>query len=179
MLKRITLGVTGGIAAYKAADIANVLTKEGYDVQVIMTKHATRFITPLTLQVLSKHAVITDMFEEDNAEYVGHIHFAQDTDLVLIAPASANILAKVANGIADDMLSSTILASNKPVVFAPAMNEYMYLNGITQENIEKLKAHSYKFIEPECGHLACGTEGIGKLASTRIIVEYVKNILNR
>ena len=175
--KKITLGITGGIAAYKAADIANILTKERADVKVIMTKHATEFITPLTLQLLSKNKVITDMFEEDNSKIVNHIYFAQEADILVIAPATANILGKVANGIADDILSSTIIASTKPVLFAPAMNEHMYLNPIVQNNIKKLKEYGYYFIEPQTGHLACGTKGVGKLAKTKDIVDKIKEIL--
>lgn len=175
--KKITLGVTGGISAYKAISIANNLTKLGADVQVIMTKDALKFITPLSFEVLTHNKVIIDMFDEANDKYVGHIHFSQDVDLMIIAPATANIIGKAANGIADDMLSSTIIASNKPVVFAPAMNEYMYTNPIVQSNIEKLKGFGYKFIEPATGHLACGTEGIGKLADTKTIIDFINNIL--
>lgn len=173
MMKNITFGVTGSIAAYKAADIVNLLTKKEFNVQVIMTKNATKFIAPLTLQVLSKNKVITDMFEEDNAEFVSHIHYAQNTDLIVVAPATANILAKVANGIADDMLSSTILASTKPVLFAPAMNEHMYLNPVTQNNIKKLRNLGYRIIEPASGRLACGSVGVGKLADVDTIVKCI------
>lgn len=175
--KKIVVGVTGGIAAYKAISLVNVLTKEGADVQVIMTKHATAFITPLTFQTLSKNKVVVDMFEEENSDYVGHIHFGQDVDLIVVAPATANIIGKTANGIADDMLSSTIIAATAPILFAPAMNEYMYKNKIVQNNISKLKDYGYNFIEPQTGHLACGTEGVGKLADTKTIVNAIDNTL--
>lgn len=176
--KNIVIGITGGISAYKAIDIVNILTKEGANVNVIMTSHAMKFITPLALQTLSHNKVITDMFEEDNASFVSHIHYGQESDLIVIVPATANIIGKVANGLADDMLSSTIIAATKPVIFAPAMNEYMYKNPIVQDNIEKLKRFGYKFIEPEKGHLACGTEGIGKLANTKTIIERIDKELN-
>ncbi len=177
MTKTITVGVTGGIAAYKAADIVNILTKKGYDVHVIMTKNSTQFITPLTLQVLSKNKVITEMFEEENDKFVNHIHFAQEVDAILVAPASADVIGKIANGIADDMLTSTIIASDKPVIFAPAMNEKMYLNPIVQDNIQKLKRFGYHFIEPQEGHLACGYTGKGKLAATADIINEVENLI--
>lgn len=176
--KKIVVGVSGGIAAYKAISLVNVLTKEGADVQVIMTKHAAEFVTPLTFQTLSKNKVIMDMFEEDNADYVGHIHFGQDVDLIVVAPTTANVLGKVANGIADDMLTSTIIAATIPVVFAPAMNEFMYKNPIVQNNIKKLKEYNYNFIEPQTGHLACGTDGVGKIADTKTIVETIDKILS-
>lgn len=175
--KKITLCVCGGIASYKTASLVSALTKLGANVQVIMTKNATEFITPLTLQTLSKNKVITDMFVESNPEYVGHIHFSQDIDIVMVVPATANILGKVANGIADDMVASTIIAATAKVVFAPAMNEYMYKNKIVQNNIQKLKDYGYDFIEPTTGHLACGTSGIGKLPDTKSIVNYIDNIL--
>ena len=175
--KNIVVGVSGGIACYKAASLVSALKKNGANVQVIMTKNATNFISPLTLQTLSKNKVVTEMFEEENVEYVGHIHYGQDSDLLVIAPATANIIGKAANGIADDMLSSTIIASTVPVLFAPAMNEYMYKNPIVQANIKKLKAYGYKFIEPSSGMLACGIEGVGKLPPTKTIVDNIESIL--
>lgn len=175
---KITIGVCGGISAYKVASVISALKKnENIEIQVIMTKNATKFITPLTLEVLSKNKVVIDMFEEDNSDYVGHIEYAQNTDLVVIVPASANVIGKVANGIADDMLTSTIIASNKPILFVPAMNSYMYLNKIVQNNIEKLKDYGYLFLEPESGMLACGDEGIGKLPNTKKIVDEILSIL--
>lgn len=175
--KKITICITGGISAYKSASLVSFLVKEGVKVQVIMTKHATEFITPLTLQTLSKNKVIVDMFDELSPEYVGHIHFSQDTDLIVVVPATANILGKVANGIADDMVSSTIIASTKPILFAPAMNEHMYKNKIVKSNIGKLKEYGYRFVGPAEGYLACGTVGIGKLVNTKTIIEEIERIL--
>lgn len=171
--KKIVVGISGGIAAYKAIDVVNALTKEGANVNVIMTKHALEFITPLALETLSHNKVITDMFSENNSKFVGHIYYGQKSDLIVIVPATANIIGKVANGLADDMLSSTIIAATVPILFAPAMNEYMYKNPIVQDNIDKLKRFGYEFIEPQSGHLACGTEGIGKLANTKTIIETI------
>jgi len=177
--KRITVCVTGGIAAYKAASLVSVLYKLGANVQVIMTKHATEFITPLTLQTLSHNKVITDMFDEHDPSYVGHIHFGQDSDLVIVVPATANVIGKVVNGIADDMVTSTIIAATAPVIFAPAMNEFMYKNKFVRSNIQKLKDSNYGIIEPESGYLACGTEGIGKLADTKTIMNAINEVLER
>ena len=149
-MKTIVLGVTGSIAAYKAADLANLLTKKGYDVHVIMTEAATRFLTPLTLQTLTKNKVCTDLFSLDDPEHVEHIHLAQTADLFLVAPATANLIAKAANGIADDLLSSAILAVWKtPVVFCPAMNTAMYENPITQRNIKTLTEAGCFLLSPE------------------------------
>jgi len=175
--KKIVIGVSGGIASYKVASLVSVLHKEGASVQVIMTKHATQFISPLTLQTLSKNKVIVDMFEEDNAEYVGHIHFGQDCDLIVIVPATANIIGKAANGIADDMLTSTIIAANKPIIFVPSMNEVMYQNPIVQDNIAKLQKYGYHFLQPDNGMLACGVIGKGKLPKTELIIEEMKKVL--
>lgn len=169
----IVIGITGGIAAYKACGIVSYLKKEGANVRVIMTENATKFITPLTLEVLSKNKVIVDTFERSDTIDVKHIALAK-SDLFLIVPATANIIGKVANGIADDMLSTTIMATRSPVIFAPAMNEGMYTNSIVQENIEKLKKHGYKIITPVVGTLACGDEGIGKLPKNEEIIDYVK-----
>lgn len=176
--KKITIGICGGIASYKIASLVSMLKKQkNIDIQVIMTKNATNFITPLTFETLSKNKVVVDMFEENNYDYVGHIEYSQNTDILVIAPATANILGKVANGIADDMLSSTIIASTKPVLFIPAMNEHMYLNKIVQNNIKKLKEYGYLFLEPDSGMLACGVEGIGKLPDTKSIFDTIQKIL--
>ena len=175
--KNIVIGITGGIAAYKACGIVSFLKSQGAHVDVIMTKNACEFITPLTLETLSGNKVITDMFERPDYIDVKHISIAQKADLFLIAPATANIIGKVANGIADDMLSTTIMATKAPVVFAPAMNNNMYENKIVQNNIEKLKEYDYKFIEPAVGHLACGYEAKGKLPKTEEIIEQLKTIL--
>lgn len=175
--KKIVIGITGGIACYKVCSLISHLVREGANVKVIMTKNATKFITPLTLEVLSKNKVVIDMFEEDNFDYVGHVEYGQNIDLLVIAPATANILGKVASGIADDMLTSTIIASTAPVLFVPAMNEHMYLNKIVQNNIKKLKEHGYLFLEPELGLLACGVEGIGKLPNSKTIFDEISDIL--
>ena len=175
--KNIVIGITGGIAAYKACGIVSSLKGQGANVDVIMTKNACEFITSLTLETLSGNKVITDMFERPDYIDVKHISSAQKADLFLIAPATANIIGKVANGIADDMLSTTIMATKAPVVFAPAMNNNMYENKIVHNNIEKLKQFGYKFIEPAVGHLACGYEAKGKLPKTEEIIEQIKTII--
>lgn len=175
--KNIVLGITGGIAAYKGAEIVSRLKKEGANVNVVMTKNACEFITPLTLRTLSKNEVITDMFEAPKTFDPEHISLAREADLLLVAPATANILGKVANGIADDMLSTTIMATKAPVVFALAMNENMLDNAIVQENIEKLERHGYKFIDSTTGMLACGIKGKGRLAKPENIVETVKEMM--
>lgn len=175
--KNIVIGITGGIAAYKACDIVSYLVHEGANVDVIMTKNALEFVTPLTLETLSKNKVITDMFEKKEHIEVEHISLAKKADLFFIVPATANIIGKVANGIADDMLSTTIMATNTKVVFAPAMNNGMYTNKIVQNNINKLKNYGYYFIEPDVGNLACGYKAIGKLANKNKIIEYLENLI--
>lgn len=176
-MKKITICVCGSIVAYKSADIVNILKKKNYDLQVIMTKNATKFITPLTLETLSKSKVVTDMFEEPNYNYVGHIEYAQNTDLIVVVPTTANILGKFANGIADDMVSSTLIASNKPILMIPAMSSVMYENAIVQNNIKKLKEYGVIFLEPEVGMLACGVEGKGKIPKTSLIIEEIEKLL--
>ncbi|MGL4570951.1 MAG: bifunctional phosphopantothenoylcysteine decarboxylase/phosphopantothenate--cysteine ligase CoaBC [Clostridium sp.] len=175
--KCVVLGVCGGIAVYKALDVASSFRKKGIEVRVIMTKSATEFVTPLTFQSISQNMVVTDMFEEPKAFEIQHISLAQKADVMLIAPATANIIGKVANGIADDMLSTTIMATKSKVIFAPAMNTNMYENPIVQENIKKLKALGYEFIEPDSGRLACGDIGKGKLPQPEVIVESVLTAL--
>lgn len=178
-MKNIILGVTGSIAAYKAADIVNILTNDGYNVDVIMTKGGTAFITPLTLQTLSKNRVYTDVFQEDYPSEIKHISLAKKADLLLVAPASADVVGKMANGIADDMLTSVILAiRNIPRIIAPAMNTNMYENPIVKSNLKKLKAYGYEIIEPKEARLACGDLGKGALASIETIVNTVKKALN-
>lgn len=176
--RNIVVGVTGGIAVYKSCDIISKLRKLGANIKVIMTKSACEFVSPLTFQTLSNNFVITDMFEEPKTWEVEHIEIAKAADLFLIVPATANIIGKVSNGIADDMLSTTIMATTAPVIFAPAMNTNMYNNKIVQNNIEKLKTYGYNFIEPDTGILACGDTGVGKLANIDSIVKYVENFLN-
>ena len=174
MSKCVVIGVTGGIAVYKALDVISALRKKDIEVHVIMTESASKFVNPLTFQSISQNMVVTDMFAEPKAWEIQHISLAQKADLMLIAPATANIIGKVANGIADDMLSTTIMAASKAkVIFAPAMNTNMYQNRIVQGNIEKLKSYGYEFIEPSSGRLACGDIGIGKLADVNTIVERV------
>jgi phosphopantothenoylcysteine decarboxylase/phosphopantothenate--cysteine ligase len=170
--KTVVVGVSGGIAAYKALDIVSALKKKNIDVNVIMTYNASKFVTPLSFQSLSSNPVVIDMFEEPKTWEIQHIALAKKADLVLVVPATANIIGKVANGIADDMLSTTIMATKAPVVFAPAMNTNMYDNRIVQDNIRKLKGFNYEFIEPISGRLACGDIGNGKLADVKDIVEY-------
>lgn len=175
--KCVVLGVCGGIAVYKVLDIVSSLRKKGVEVRVIMTKSATEFVTPLTFQSMSQNMVITDMFAEPKAFEIQHISLAQKADVMLIAPATANIIGKVANGIADDMLSTTIMATKAKVIFAPAMNTNMYENKIVQENIKKLKEYGYEFIEPDSGRLACGDIGKGKLPKPEVIFENVLTAL--
>lgn len=179
MSKCVVIGVTGGIAVYKALDVISALRKKDIEVHVIMTESATKFVNPLTFQSISQNMVVTDMFAEPKAWEIQHISLAQKADLMLIAPATANIIGKVANGISDDMLSTTIMAASKAkVIFAPAMNTHMYQNRIVQGNIEKLKSYGYDFIEPASGRLACGDIGVGKLADVNTIVERVLTKLN-
>lgn len=170
----IVVGITGGIAAYKACGIVSFLKGQGANVDVIMTKNACEFITSLTLETLSGNKVVTDMFERPDYIDVKHISLARKADLFLIVPATANVIGKVANGIADDMISTTIMATKAPVIFAPAMNNEMYENIVVQHNLEKLKNYGYKIIEPATGHLACGYEAKGKLPKNEEIIDYIK-----
>jgi phosphopantothenoylcysteine decarboxylase / phosphopantothenate---cysteine ligase len=176
--KCVCIGISGGIAVYKALDIISALRKKDIDVRVIMTDSATKFVTPLSFQSLSQNMVVTDMFAEPKAFEIQHISLAKRADVFLVAPATANIIGKVANGISDDMLSTTIMATRAKVIFAPAMNTNMYENPIVQDNIEKLKKYGYEFIEPASGRLACGDLGKGKLADVNTILERVLEALN-
>ena len=173
MSKCVVIGVTGGIAVYKALDVISALRKKDIEVHVIMTESASKFVNPLTFQSISQNMVVTDMFAEPKAWEIQHISLAQKADLMLIAPATANVIGKISNGIADDMLSTTVMATKAKVLIAPAMNTNMYQNPIVQNNISKLKDFGYKFIEPASGRLACGDIGIGKLADVNTIVERV------
>ncbi len=179
MSKTVVLGISGGIAAYKACDIVSRLKKEDINVNVIMTKHAAEFVTPLTFQSLSQNPVAVEMFEPITNWDIEHIALAKKADVFLIAPATANIIAKIANGIADDMLSTTVMATKAEVLIAPAMNTNMYENPITQSNILKLKKLGYRFIEPGSGRLACGDIGKGKLADTDLIIQSLKFLLDK
>ena len=172
---RITLGVTGGVAAYKAAELVRRLQQDGFSVQVVMTRGAREFITPLTFAALTGQKVITDLFAESGGEAnlesaIEHIAVAQRTDLLLVAPATADILAKFARGIADDFLTTLHLASTAPVVVAPAMNVNMWNHAATQENVEMLRARGVKIVDPDEGYLACGMTGAGRLAGQEAIV---------
>jgi len=174
-MKRILLGVCGGIAAYKAADVAHALFKLGFSVDVIMTENATKFITPLTFRTLTQNEVYTDMFDEHFENDVKHISLANRADIVLIAPATANFIGKLANGIGDDMLSTVLLAvKNKPVVIAPAMNTNMLENPIVQNNMKNLASYGYHFIETKESLLACGDYGKGALADVDTIIKEVQ-----
>ncbi|MBP2626437.1 MAG: phosphopantothenoylcysteine decarboxylase/phosphopantothenate/cysteine ligase [Firmicutes bacterium] len=174
--KNIVVGVAGGIAVYKVVDIVSRLKKQGANVYVIMTHAAANFVTPLTFREISGHPVVVDMWTESTNWNVEHIALANLADLFLLAPATANIIGKIANGIADDMLSTTIMATKASVILAPAMNTNMYLNPIVQGNISKLTQLGYHFIEPGCGSLACGTEGIGRLPEPEVIIAKVMEI---
>lgn len=175
--KNIVLGITGSIAAYKACDLINLLKKKGHDVTCIMTKDAEEFITPLTLETLSQNKVYKNMFELPEKREVVHISLSKKADIIVICPATANIIAKTAAGIADDLLTCTVISSRCPTLIAPAMNDNMYKNTITQENIKKLKKHNFKFVDPIRGHLACGYEGIGHLADLNQIIKQIEKIL--
>lgn len=177
--KNVVLGITGGIAAYKACDIVSGLKKLNANVDVIMTQAATEFITPLTLQSISQNKVTVDMFRRPGNWEIEHISLAKKADLMVIAPATANIIGKLANGIADDMLSTTVMATKAPVIIAPAMNTNMYTNPTVQANIEKLKSNGFRFIAPESGRLACGDIGEGKLASVETILDQIVKLLIR
>lgn len=177
--KTIVLGVTGGIAAYKAAEIVRLLVKDGAIVRVIMTKNAQEFITPLTLQTLSGNPVSTETFSLTQESEIGHIRLADTADLVLIAPATANVVAKLAHGEADDLLTTVLLATTAPVLIAPAMNVHMYAHPLVQENMRKLSSLGYGFVEPTEGFLACGYEGKGRLADPEDIVEEVRAALTK
>ncbi|MDN5365404.1 MAG: phosphopantothenoylcysteine decarboxylase / phosphopantothenate---cysteine ligase [Thermacetogenium sp.] len=179
MKKNIVLGVTGSIAAYKAAEIASLLIKKGYKVEVVMTRSATQFITPLTLQSITQSPVHTEMFAAPRQLEIEHISLAQKADLLLVAPATANIIGKVAGGIADDLLSTTIMATSAPVIFAPAMNVGMYENPVFQHWMNFLRGYGFLFIEPDEGRLACGARGKGRLPPPERIVSYVEDVLNR
>lgn len=172
--KKIVLGVSGGIAAYKAAALTSKLVQKGAEVHVIMTASAKEFITELTLQSLSRNPVYTDTFDERDASFVSHIHLADTADLVLVAPATANVIAKMAHGLADDMLTTTLLATTAPVMVAPAMNVHMYEHPAVIENMNTLYSRGVHFIEPGVGQLACGYIGKGRLEEPETIVDVIE-----
>ncbi|MBR6755849.1 MAG: bifunctional phosphopantothenoylcysteine decarboxylase/phosphopantothenate--cysteine ligase CoaBC [Peptococcaceae bacterium] len=175
-MRKIVVGVTGGIAAYKAAELVSLLRKKDYEVRCVMTEHAQEFITPLTLETLSANPVITDLFAKEKEWNVEHIALANWADCFCIVPATANILAKAAHGLADDFLSTCLLATKAPIVFAPAMNDQMYLHPATQENMRILEQRGCHLVEPVVGNLACGTSGKGKMASPETIVAYLQTL---
>lgn len=171
--KTILLGVTGGIAAYKSASLASRLVKAGAEVRVIMTEHATNFINPITFETLTGHKCITDTFDRNFEFQVEHVSLAKIADVIMVAPATANVIAKLAHGLADDMLTTTILASHAPKLIAPAMNTGMYETPVTQDNLALLKKYGMEVIEPAAGHLACGDEGKGKMPEPEILYEHI------
>ncbi|HAX61488.1 MAG TPA: bifunctional phosphopantothenoylcysteine decarboxylase/phosphopantothenate--cysteine ligase CoaBC [Elusimicrobia bacterium] len=177
--KNIIIGISGSIAAYKSCEIIRLLIKEKATVIPVMTKNAAEFITPLTIQTLSKNRVYVNMFESNFDWEIEHISIAKKSDLFLIAPATANVIAKIATGIADDSLTTLVLSVRCPVVICPAMNSEMYKNPVTQKNISYLKKIGYYFIGPEKGELACGEEGDGRLANPEKIIAAVKAALAR
>lgn len=178
MAKTVGVGITGGIAAYKIADLVSKLKKDNIDVIVMMTEGATKFITPLTFKTLSGREVATDLWSESLEYKVQHIGIAEQLDLLVIAPATANFIAKMAHGMADDLLSTVVLANTAPVLVAPAMNTNMYKNPIVQENIKTLQSYGYAILEPDSGLLACGVEGQGRLPEAEDIYNEIIKILN-
>jgi phosphopantothenoylcysteine decarboxylase/phosphopantothenate--cysteine ligase len=175
--KTVVVGITGGIAAYKIADLVSRLYKNGFNVQVVMTEHATRFISPLTLRTLSNNPVLVDMFDDSGTRKVQHIGVAEEADIVVVAPATANIIARMACGMADDLLSTIILATRAPVLIAPSMNTNMYDKQVTQDNIQTLKNRGVLVMEPSEGALACGVTGRGRLPEIESIYDRIIEVL--
>lgn len=176
--RNIVLGVTGGIATYKAAELVRELVRAGAKVQVVMTRSAQAFVTPLTFQTLSGNPVITELFSLVEESEIGHISLADKAEVLVIAPATANIIGKIAGGIADDMLTTIVMATKAPILVAPAMNVHMWESASCQENIQKLRSRGFHFIDPESGELACGYEGKGRLAEVSAIVEEIRALLS-
>ena len=177
--KTVIIGVTGGIACYKAVELVRLLVKDSLAVQVIMTRAAMEFVTPLTFQTLSGKPVATESFNLTQESEIGHINLADSADLFVIAPATANVIGKIAAGIADDLLTTVLMATQAPVLIAPAMNIHMYENPILQENIRKLRRIGYHFMEPAEGYLACGYEGKGRLPEPEKILEEIRSLLRK
>lgn len=175
--KTVVLGVSSSIAAYKAASIASALVKKSCDIHVIMTQNATKFISPITFEELTKHKCLVDTFDRNFEYNIAHIALAQKADVFIIAPATANVIGKIANGIADDMLTTTIMAAKCPKIIAPAMNTNMYDNPIVQDNLKKLENYGYTVISPADGRLACGAVGKGKLPDESVILDYIERAL--
>lgn len=176
--KNIILGVTSSIAAYKSANVASALVKKGCNVNVLMTENATNFINPLTFEELTKHKCIIDTFDRNVQYNVAHISLAVSADVFIIAPASANVIGKIANGIADDMLTTTVMACKCPVIISPAMNTNMYENPIVQDNLAKLERFGYIIVPPAEGRLACGTIGKGKMPDEQVLLDYLERALS-
>lgn len=176
--KRVLLGVTASIAAYRACDLITELRGKGYDVDVVMTKDTQHFITALTLQSFAGRAVITDFFATEGRVKPIHIELARECDVILIAPATADVIARLAHGLADDVLTCTVLATESPVVIAPAMNEKMYLHPRTQENLKKLKDSGVRIVEPVQGHLVCSEQGLGHISDNATILKAVHEALS-
>lgn len=176
--KNIILGVTSSIAAYKSANVASALVKKGCNVNVLMTQNATNFINPLTFEELTKHKCIIDTFDRNVQYNVAHISLATSADAFIIAPASANVIGKIANGIADDMLTTTVMACKCPVIISPAMNTNMYENPIVQDNLAKLERFGYIIVPPAEGRLACGTVGKGKMPDEQVLLDYLERVLS-
>ena len=171
--KTVLLGVTGGIAAYKSASLASLLVKAGAEVRVLMTENAKNFINPITFETLTGHKCVSDTFDRNFEFKVEHIALAKKADAVIIAPATANVIAKLAHGIADDMLTTTVLACRCPKIAAPAMNTAMYENPVTQDNIRILRRYGVEIAEPDRGYLACGDVGAGKMPEPELLLEYI------
>jgi phosphopantothenoylcysteine decarboxylase/phosphopantothenate--cysteine ligase len=176
--KTVVLGLTGGIACYKAAELVRTLTRSGATVRVMMSAGAQQFITPLTLQALSGHPVATNMFALTQESDISHIRLADSADVLVIAPATANIIGKLAAGVADDLITTVALATRAPIVLAPAMNVHMYENAIVQANMERLRAYGFRIVEPSAGSLACGYEGKGRLPDTEIVQAEIERALS-
>lgn len=175
--KTVVLCVTGSVAAYKACAIASELTQGGTAVYTLMTREALEFVRPLQFRALTGNFVSTEMFDPEQYSATEHVRLADTADLIVIAPATANVIGKIASGIADDIVTATVMAATCPVLIAPAMNSKMYANKIVQENVNKLCAHGYIFIGPEKGHLACGYEGLGRMSDPETIIETAAKIL--
>ena len=177
--KTVVLGVTGSIAAYKMANVASMLVKRGCEVHVVMTKNATHFINPIAFESLTNTKCLVETFDRNFQFHVAHVSLTDKADVILIAPASANVIGKIAGGIADDMLTTTVMACQKPVIIAPAMNTKMYENPILQDNLDKLRRFGYEIIEPASGHLACGTSGAGKMPSEEVLVSHIERCISK
>ena len=175
--KTVILGVSGSIAAYKIASLASALVKLHCDVHVIMTQNATNFIHPMTFETLTSNKCLIDTFDRNFQYSVEHVSLAKKADVALVAPATANVIGKMAHGIADDMLTTTLLACQCPIIVAPAMNTRMFRNPIVQDNMKILKNYGMEVIEPACGYLACGDTGEGKMPEPELLLEYIKKAL--